>query len=173
MVLYPCRLRVRRFRLLGSREHAGISFLHHLLAEIDADQIVLVQVVVEHVFGGFAEVGDPLAHIRRPNAERHVLGVAGAGCVVIAADAADAAGDEMRVAGVFALHENAVAAKDRGSAVAFGHLAIFEIDLRINTEAAYDPGNRIPIHLDEAALRTIPYRRPRQSLLPYVVSCYL
>ena len=39
---------------------AGIGLLDHLLAEIDADQIVLEDVVVEHVFGGFAEIDDPL-----------------------------------------------------------------------------------------------------------------
>ncbi len=41
---------------------AGIGFLHHLLAEIHADQVVLEDVVVEHVLGGFAEVDDPLGH---------------------------------------------------------------------------------------------------------------
>ena len=161
---------MRSLRLLRFREHAGVRLLHHLLAEIDPDQIVLIEVVVEHVFGGFTEVGDPFAHVRRPDAERHVLRVAGAGRMVVTADAADAAGNEMRVARVFAFHENAVAAKDRGRAVAFGDLAIGEIDLRINSEAAHDPGNRIPIHFDEAALRTLASKRQRRSLWPCVMS---
>ena len=127
--------------------NAGIGFLDHFFAEIDADQIVLEDVVVEHVFGGFAEVDDPLGHRRRTNSECHVLRVGGAGCVVVAADAADAAGNEVRVARVFALHEDAVAAEDRGRAVTLGDLAFAEIDLGEDAEAADDPGDGIPIHL--------------------------
>ena len=100
----------------------GIGLLDHLLAEVDADQVVLEDVVVEHVLGRFAEVDDPLGQRRRPDAERHVLRVGGAGGVVVAADAADAAGDEVGVARVLALHEDAVAAEDRRGAVALGDL---------------------------------------------------
>ncbi len=100
----------------------GIGLLDHLLAEIHADQIVLEDIVVEHVLGGFAEIDDPLARWRRLDAERHVLRVGGAGGVIVAADAADAAGDEVGVARILALHEDAVAAKDRRGAVALGHL---------------------------------------------------
>jgi hypothetical protein len=64
--------------------------------------------------------------------------------VVVAADAADAAGDLMGVARILPLHEHAVAAEDRRGAVALHHLAAVEIDLRVNAEAADDPGNRIP-----------------------------
>ena len=69
--------------------------------------------------------------------------------MVVAADAADAAGDEMGVARVFALHENAVAAKDRRRAMAFDDVPIGEIDLREDPQAADDPRDRIPIHLDD------------------------
>jgi hypothetical protein len=71
--------------------------------------------------------------------------------MVVAADTANAAGDEVRVAGIFALHENAVAAKDGRRAVALRYLAIFEIDLRENPQAAHDPRNRIPVHLDQSS----------------------
>ena len=97
---------VRSRRVFRSRKHRGIGLLDHPLAEIDADQIVLIQVVVEHVLGRFAEIDDPFGHRRRMDAEGHVLGVAGAGGVIVAADAANAAGDEMGVARIFALHEN-------------------------------------------------------------------
>ena len=86
---------------------------------------------------------------RRLDAEGHVLGVAGAGGVVVAADAADPAGDEVGVARVFALHEDAVAAEDRRGAVALGDLAVGEIDLGVDAQAADDPGDRVPGHLDQ------------------------
>ena len=107
--------------------------------------------MVEHVFGGFAEVDDPLAERRRLDAKGHVLRVAGAGGVVVAADAADAAGDEVGVARVLALHEDAVAAEDRRRAVALGDLAFAEVDLGEDAQAADDPGDRIPAHFDQVA----------------------
>ena len=86
---------VRRLGALRLRPDAGIGLLDHSLAEIDADQVVLKDVVVEHVFGGFAQIDDPLGERRRLDAVGHVLGVDRAGRVIIAADAADPAGDEM------------------------------------------------------------------------------
>ena len=53
---------VRRRRALGLVPDAGIGLLDHLLAEIDADQVVLEDVVVEHVLGRLAEVDDPFGH---------------------------------------------------------------------------------------------------------------
>ena len=131
--------RMRRRCLFCLLPDTGIGFLDHLFAEIHADQVVLEDVVVEHVFGGFAEVDDPLRHRRRPHSECHVLRIGGAGGMVIAADAADAAGDEVRVARIFALHEDAVAAEDRGGAVTLGDLAFAEVDLGEDAEAADDP----------------------------------
>ena len=110
----------------GFLPNAGIGFLHHLLAEIDADQVVLENVVVEHVFGCFAEVHDPLGHVRRANAEGHVLRIGGAGRVIVAADPTNPASDEVGIARVFALHEDAIATKYRGRAVTFGHFAVIE-----------------------------------------------
>src|SRR5580700_7726331 len=97
-----------------------IGLPDHLLAEVDTDQVVLEDVVIEHVLGRFTEVDDPLGECGRTNAKGHVLRVAGAGRVVITADAANAARDEVGVARVLALHENAVAAKDGRRAVTFG-----------------------------------------------------
>ena len=51
---------VRCRGLLGLLPDARVGLLDHLLAEVDADQVVLEDVVVEHVLGGFAEVDDPL-----------------------------------------------------------------------------------------------------------------
>ena len=132
-------------------QHARVGLLDHLLAEVDADQVVLEDVVVEHVFGRFAQVDDPLGDGRRPDAEGHVLGVDGAGGVVVAADAADAAGDEVGVARVLALHEDAVAAEDRRRAVALDDLLVREVDLGVDAQAADDAGDRVPGHLDQLA----------------------
>src|SRR6202020_2565107 len=69
--------------------------------------------------------------------------------------AANAARDEVRSARVFALHEDAVTAENGRRAVTLGHLPVFEIDFGIDTQAADDPRNGIPIHFHQAALRTI------------------
>ncbi len=53
------------------------------------------------------------------------------------------------VARVFALHEHAVAAKDRRRRMALGHPPGREVDLRINPQAADDPRDRVPRHLDQ------------------------
>jgi hypothetical protein len=55
----------------------------------------------------------------------------------------------MGVAGILPLHEDAVAAEDRGVTVTFDDLAVVEIDLRMNAQAADDPRDWIPRHLDE------------------------
>jgi hypothetical protein len=69
--------------------------------------------------------------------------------MVVSTDAADTAGDEVGVARVLALHEDAVAAKDRRSAVALSHLAVGKVDLGEDTEAAHDACDRVPVHLDQ------------------------
>ena len=148
------QLGIGRVGVLRLLPHAGIGLLHHLLAEVDADQVVLKDVVVEHVLGGFAEVDDPLRQVRRTDAERHVLRIGRAGRVIVAADPADAAGDEVGVARVFALHEDAVAAEDRRGAVTLDHLAVGEIDFGEDAETADDSGYRIPVHLDDLLLLT-------------------
>ena len=152
-------MRVRRLGSLGLFVDAGIGFLDHLLAEVDADQVVLEDVVVEHIFGGFSEVDDPLGHGRRADAERHVLGVGRAGGVIVAADPADPAGDEVGVARVFAFHEDAVAAEDRRGAVALGDRPLGEIDLGVDAQAAHDPRDRVPGHIDQVGRteRAIPF----------------
>jgi hypothetical protein len=141
---------VRRLGLLGEREHAGVRLGDHLLAEVDADEVVLEEVVVEHVLGRFAEVHDPLRERRRLHAEGHVLRVDGARRVVVAADPADAARDEVRVPGVLALHEDAVAAEDRRGALALDHAPRAEVDLRVDPEAPDDARDRIPRHVDDS-----------------------
>jgi hypothetical protein len=104
--------------------------------------------VVEDVLCRLAEVHDPLPQGRRLHAIGHVLGVLRADGVVVAADPADAARDEVGVARVLALHEDAVAAEDRRGAVALGDLALAEVDLGVDPEAPDDAGDRVPIHLD-------------------------
>ncbi len=142
---------VGRLGAVGLLEHPGVGLGDHLLAEVDPHQVLLEDVVVEHVLGRLAEVDDLLAERRRVHAVGHVLGVAGAGGVVVAADAADAAGDEVGVARVLALHEDAVAPEDRRRAVALGDRALAEVDLRVDAQAADDARDRVPRHLDEAA----------------------
>ena len=140
---------MRRVGFLGLVPDAGVRLLDHHLAEVDTDEVVLKDIVIEHVFRRLAQVDDPLAHVGRADAKGHVLGVAGAGGVVVAADAADPAGDEVGVARVLALHEDAVAAEDRRGAVAFGDLPVGEVDLGVDAQAAHDPGDRIPRHFDK------------------------
>ena len=136
--------RVRRLGRVGPLQHAGVGLGDHPLAEVHADQVLLEDVVVEHVLGGLAEVDDPLAEVRRADAVGHVLGVDRAGRVVVTADPADPAGDEVRVPRVLALHEDAVAAEDRRGAVALGDPLGLEVDLGVDAEAADDPGDRDP-----------------------------
>src|SRR6202041_796864 len=143
--------RMRRSGLCRLLPDSGVSLLHHLFAEVHPNEIVLEDIVVEHVFGSLAQVHDPLGDRGRTNTKRHILRVGCAGCVVIATDAADTAGNEVRVPRVLTLHEDAVAAEDRRSAVALRNLAFAEVDLCKDAEAAHYPGNRIPIHLHQLA----------------------
>ena len=62
IVLIAVEAGVGRLGLLGLWPDAGVGLLDHLLAEVDADQVVLEDVVVEHVLGGFAQVDDPFGH---------------------------------------------------------------------------------------------------------------
>ena len=143
---------VRGLGAVGLLEHTGVGLGDHLLAEVHADQVLLEDVVVEHVLGGLTEVDDLLAECRRVHAVGHVLGVHRARRVVVAADAADAAGDEVGVARVLALHEDAVAAEDRRRAVAVDDLALAEVDLAVDAEAADDARDRIPRHLHDTGV---------------------
>ena len=139
-----CRLRFR--------PNLGIGLLDHLLAEVHADQIVLEDIVIEHVLGRFAEIDDPLGDRRRFDPERHILRIRSAGSVIVAADTADATGNEVSVARVFALHEDAVPAKDGRGAVALDHMLVLEVDLGKNAQAAHDPGDRVPVHFHQVPL---------------------
>ena len=104
---------VRGIGPLGLREHAGIGLSNHPLTEIDADEIVLKEVVVEHVLGRFAEVDDPVSKRWWVDAECHVLRVASTRCMIVAADPTDAARDEVGVARVLAAHKYGIAAENR------------------------------------------------------------
>ena len=140
-------LRVGRLGFLGFFPNTRIGFPHHLLAEIDPDQIVLENVMVEHVLGCFAEIDDPLCNRRRFDSVSHILGVHRAGRMIIAADPADSAGDEVRVAGILVLHEDAVTSEDRGGAVALDDFPVREINLGEDPQTPDDSGDRIPGHL--------------------------
>src|SRR5262249_39556112 len=98
-----------------------------------------------------AEVDDPFGERWRLDAVRHVLRVHRAGRMIVAADAADATRDEVRVARILPLHEHAVAAEHRRRAVAFRDFTVLEVYFRIDAEVADDPRDRIPVHLDEVA----------------------
>ncbi len=53
-VLIAMQICMGSFRLQRLLPHAGIGLFHHGLAEVHADQIVLEDIVVEHVLGCFA-----------------------------------------------------------------------------------------------------------------------
>lgn len=103
---------MRRAGVLSFGQDAGVGFGHHLFAVVHANQVLLEDVVVEHVLGGLAEVHDPLAQIRWFHAIGHVLCVTGTRSVVVAADPADTAGDEVGVPRVLTLHEDGVTPED-------------------------------------------------------------
>jgi hypothetical protein len=140
---------VGRIRLLSPLQEARVGLPDHLLAEVDEDQVVLEDGVVEDVLCGLAEVVDPLGQRRHGYPVGHVLGVDRADGVVVPADAADAARDEVRVARVLALHEHAVAAENGGCALALHHLAVVEVYLRVDPEVPDYAGDRVPRHLRE------------------------
>src|SRR5215469_13712248 len=133
-------------RGFGFLPNAGISFPHHFLAKIDPHQIVLENVVVEHVLGGFTQIQNPFGYGWRFDAVGHVLGIDGASTVVIAADPADTTRNEMRIAGILVLHENAITSENRGSAVALDYLLIGEVNFREDTQASDNTRDRIPRH---------------------------
>ena len=143
--------RVRGRRALRFFPDARVGFLHHHFAEVDPDEVVLENVVIEHVLGCFAEIDDPLRERGRFHSVGHVLGVDRTGGVVVTADAADPAGDEVRITRILVLHKDAVAAEDRGRAVALDDFLRVEIDLGIDAEAADDARDRIPRHLDDVS----------------------
>jgi hypothetical protein len=100
--------------------------------------------VVEHVFGRFAEVYDPLGEVRRLDAVRHVLRVNRASGVIVATDAADPAGDEVRVRRALAFHEDGVATKYGRRAPAISNDVATEVHLGVNAQASDDARNRVP-----------------------------
>jgi hypothetical protein len=138
---------VRRRGRLGLGQDTGIRVLDHLLAEVDVAHTVVVDRVVEHVVGRLGEVERVVAELWRFDAVGHVLVQARAGAVVIAADAADATRDKVRVARVDPLHEDVEPTEDHRRAVALEDLPVGEVDLGVDTERPDDPGNRIPRHL--------------------------
>ena len=74
--------------------------------------------------------------------------------MIISTDAADAACYEMRIARIFVSHEDAVTPKNRRGRTALRHDPVLHVDFRINTQATDDPGNRVPVHLNEPSLLT-------------------
>ena len=68
--------------------------------------------MVEHVFSRFTEIDNPLGQARVFYSVGHVLGIDRTGGVIIAANSADAAGDEMRVPRILVLHENRITAEN-------------------------------------------------------------
>jgi hypothetical protein len=83
-----------------------------LLAEIDTNQVVLENVMVEHVLGRLTEIDDPLGQRGRLDAVGHVLGIDRACGVIVATDATYATGNEVGIPRVLAFHKYAVAAED-------------------------------------------------------------
>src|SRR5262249_30425694 len=141
-------------RSLGSLfPNARIGLSHHLFAEVNADKVLLKNIVVEHVFRRFAQIDDPFTQMRRPDTVSHILSIAGAGGVIIAADAAHSARNEMSGPRIPGLHKTAVAAKDRWRAVTLGGLALAEVDFGIDSQTADDSSNRVPCHFDEIGVR--------------------
>ena len=140
-------VRVRRRRVLGLGQQRRVGLLDHLLAEVHVRHAVVEDRVVEHVVRGLGQVERQVAERRRLDPVGHVLVQARAGAVVVTADAADPAGDEVRVARVDPLHEDVEAPEDHRRRVALVDLLVGEVDLGVDPEAPDDPGDRVPRHL--------------------------
>ncbi len=67
--------------------------------------------------------------------------------MVVAADPADSAGNEVCVAGILVLHEDAVTSEDRGGTVALDDFPVCEINLGEDPQTPNDSGDRVPGHL--------------------------
>src|SRR5271168_689007 len=100
------QLRVWRSSLCCLLPNARIGLLHHLFAEVHAHQVVLKDVVVEHILRSLAEVHDPLGNGRWAYAKGHVLRIGRTRRMIITADTAYAAGDKVRIPRILALHED-------------------------------------------------------------------
>ena len=132
---------------LGLGQQRRVGLLDHLLAEVHVRHAVVEDRVVEDVVRGLGQVEGQVAQRRRLHAVGHVLVQARAGGMVVTADPADPAGDEVRIARIDALHEDVEPAEDHRGAVALQHRPVGEVDLRVDPEAADDPRDRIPRHL--------------------------
>ena len=67
--------------------------------------------------------------------------------MVVAADPADSAGNEVCVAGILVLHEDAVTPEDRGGAMALDNFPVREVNLGEDSQTPNDSGDRVPGHL--------------------------
>ena len=140
-------VRVRSRRALGLREQRRVRLLDHLLAEVHVRHAVVEDRVVEDVVRGLGQVERHVAQRRRLDAVGHVLVQARAGAVVVTADAADPARDEVGVPRVDPLHEDVESAEDHRRRVALQDLLVREVDLRVDPERPDDAGDRVPRHL--------------------------
>ena len=52
---------VRSFGFICHLKYTRVGFLHHLLAVVDGDQVLLEDIVVEHVLCRLTQVENPLA----------------------------------------------------------------------------------------------------------------
>jgi len=64
--------RVRRCGLLRFVPDLWICLLHHLLAKVHTNQVVLEDIVIEHVLSGFTQIGNPFGHGGRLDPVGHV-----------------------------------------------------------------------------------------------------
>src|SRR5260370_23586791 len=96
----PVILGMRSFSCLGFLPDSRIGFAHHYFAEIDADQIVLENVVIEHVLRCLTQVNNPLRHCWRFYPVCHILGVNSAKDVSITTYPTNPASDAMAVPAV-------------------------------------------------------------------------
>ena len=163
-------VRARRGRRLRLREQRGVGLLDHLLAEVHVRHAVVEDRVVEDVVGGLGQVEGEVAERRRLHPVGHVLVQARAGAVVVTADAADPAGDEVRVPRVDALHEDVESPEDHRGAVALEHLLVGEVDLRVDPEAPDDAGDRVPGHLLDHDLLVAGALNGRHASSPHSLS---
>jgi len=125
-------------RALSARDHSSGLVVR-------ARQEEEVQGVVVEVLEGREQVAGDDAQRRRRDTERHLERQRGGDGVHAAAHSARAAGDVDRVPRVATLEDDLIAAEERRHRVRLEHLAILEIDHRVEREGTCDACHRVEV----------------------------
>src|SRR5689334_12413698 len=122
---------MRSFSSICFLKHTRIGFFYHLFAIVNSNQVLLKDVVIKHVLRSLPKIEYPLTKRGRLYAISHILCIDRTGCMIVPANTADAAGDEVGITRVLSLHEYAISSKNRRGTMAFRDFSVFEVYLSI------------------------------------------